>query len=88
MAKKETRSVRARREAYRAQQKRKRTMTALGIVGALVVVAVLFVLLRPEPIAVEDVQLPANLEAPPNADGAAWGPEDAPVVVEEYSDFQ
>lgn len=88
MAKKQTRSVRARREAYRAQQKRRRTLTALGIVGVLVVVAALFVVLQPDPLAVEDVELPASLEVPPNADGKAWGPEDAPVVVEEYSDFQ
>jgi hypothetical protein len=88
MAKKETRSVRARREAYRAQQKRKRTLTALGIVGALIVIAVLFVVLRPGPMTAEDVQVPETLETPPDADGKAWGPEDAPVLVEEYSDFQ
>lgn len=88
MAKKETRSVRARREAYRAQQKRRRTMTAVGIVGLLLVIAALFLVLRRPPMTAEDVVLPQTLETPPEADGKAWGPEDAPVLVEEYSDFQ
>ena len=89
MTRKQTRSVRQRRLEYQQQQKRRRTRLAIGIVGVLIVVAaLLFVVLQQPPISAEDVELPANLEAPANANGQAWGPEDAPVVIEEYADFQ
>jgi hypothetical protein len=39
-------------------------------------------------MAAEDAVLPETLAAPPNAEGKAWGPAEAPVVVEEFSDFQ
>lgn len=89
MAKGPTRSVRQRREAYRVQQRRRRRFIALGIVGLLIVAAVsLAVILQLREISPEDVVLPETLEAPPNAEGKAWGPEDAPVLIEEFSDFQ
>jgi hypothetical protein len=37
---------------------------------------------------VEDVILPDAMEGPVDADGKAWGPVDAPVLIEEFSDFQ
>lgn len=89
MARRPTRSVRQRREEYRAQQRRRRRYIALGIVGVLIVAAVaLAVVLQLREISPEDVALPESLEAPPNAAGKAWGPEDAPVLIEEFSDFQ
>jgi hypothetical protein len=36
----------------------------------------------------ENMVLPESLASPPNADGSAWGPADAPVLIQEYSDFQ
>ncbi len=89
MTKNQTKSVRARRAEYQAQQNERAAGDALGIVGGLIALAVLvaFVLQRPA-IAPEDVVLPDSLESPPNADGKAWGPVDAPVVIEEFSDFQ
>lgn len=39
-------------------------------------------------VSLEDVILPESLTLPANADGTAWGPVDAPVVIEEFSDFQ
>ena len=88
MTRKQTRSIRARRAEYRAQKRRRRIFIALGIVGALIVVAILVVALQPAPMTAEDVVLPETLEAPPNAEGKAWGPADAPVVIEEFGDFQ
>lgn len=89
MARRPTQSVRERREAYRAQQRRRRTYIALGIVGGLIVVAVfLLVALQQREVSPDEVALPESLAAPPNAEGKAWGPEDAPVLIEEFSDFQ
>lgn len=89
MTRKQTRSVRARRAEYRAQKKRRRTYIALGIVGALIAVAAFVaVALQRQAVTPDDVVLPETLEAPLNADGKAWGAPDAPVVVEEFGDFQ
>ncbi len=62
----------------------------LWVLGGIAVLAVLLVagivwLNRPEPV---QVVVPEDLKPPPNADGKAWGPPDAPVVIQEYSDFQ
>jgi hypothetical protein len=89
MTKRESQSLRARRAAQQARQQRQRRLYyGLAAAGTLMVIA-LFAIIRqanaPRP---EDVVVPDSLEAPPGADGKAWGPEDAPVLVEEFSDFQ
>lgn len=80
----------SRRERRRRQAEQKRRRTLMWTVGGVAVVALLVVLgvvmaNRSSQVA---VTLPENLEPPPNADGSAWGPPDAPVVIQEYSDFQ
>lgn len=76
-----------RRARIREQEKRKRQLTAVGVV--LGVVVLLVVLVRGiQPSASGDVILPDSLEAPANADGMAWGPKDSLVLIEEFSDFQ
>ncbi len=85
MTRKQTRSVRARRAEYRAQKKRRRTYIALGIVGALIAVAAFVaVALQRQAVTPDEVVLPETLET----DGKAWGPAGAPVVIEEFGDFQ
>jgi len=82
-------SRRARREAHQRQQRRQRMLIIALIVGGVIIAVGLGFMIRqartPE---VEDVVLPESLEPPPNADGKAWGPVDAPVLIEEFSDFQ
>ena len=89
MAKKSRRSVSARRAEHAAQQRRKRITTFIIASGAVVVLAAMAFLIRQgrlvEP---EEVLLPESLTPPEDADGSAWGPVDAPVLIEEYSDFQ
>lgn len=90
MTKKLSRSTRPRRQEEReARKKRQRLVTALIIAGSLVALIVIVLLARQiTRISPADVTLPESLEPPPNADGVAWGPVDAPVVIEEFSDFQ
>ena len=89
MTKKSTRSVQARRQEMQARRKRQRYITTLVIIGSLVVLTTIIFLARQiTRINPEDVTLPEPLTPPPDADGMAWGPIDAPVVVEEFSDFQ
>ncbi len=77
-------SARARR---RLMRRRRRVLAyTLTIAGALAVVGLLIWASRPRPPS--EIALPEVLEAPPNADGKAWGPPDAPVLIEEFSDFQ
>lgn len=82
-------SRRARREAHQRQQRRQRMLIIALVVGGVIIALGLGFMIReartPE---VEDVILPESLEAPPDADGKAWGPVDAPVLIEEFSDFQ
>jgi hypothetical protein len=89
MTKKKSQSARAKRaEQHARQQRQRRLYYGLAIVGVLMIGA-LFVWIRQinQP-KIEDVVLPNGLEAPPNADGKAWGPVDAAVLISEYSDFQ
>jgi hypothetical protein len=89
MSKKKNRSVRARRVQQLAQQKRQRRLYyGAAAVGMLLIIG-LFALIRQfNAPSIEDIVLPDSLELPANADGKAWGPVDAPILVEEYSDFQ
>lgn len=91
MAKKSTRSVRARRQQQLEAAARRRRLIYGGSVLGVVLIIALFVVIRQLNAPthnIEDVVVPASLEPPANADGTAWGPVDAPVVIEEYSDFQ
>ena len=87
MARRKQQSRKDRREQQRASQQRQRITIALGVI-AVVVVGALLVWVRQPRTNVEDVALPENLSPPPGADGKAWGPSDAPVLIEEFSDFQ
>jgi hypothetical protein len=82
-------SRRARRAAHQQRQRRQRILTIGLVISAIVIVVGLGFMIRqartPE---VEDVILPETLAEPPGADGKAWGPVDAPVLIEEFSDFQ
>lgn len=87
--KKNSTSVRERREQQLAQQKKQRTMYyGLTAVAAVAIIALFAILRQINTPTIEEVVLPDTLETPPNADGKAWGPADAPVVIEEFSDFQ
>ena len=87
MARRTKRSARERSQKRQTEQRRRRI-----IIGAIVVIVVAglaaLVIYRQRPTDPEDVALPESLEPPPEADGKAWGPVDAPILIEEFSDFQ
>lgn len=80
-------SVHSRRAARRARERRRRLLTiGLAAIGAIAVIGLFAWAGQPKPP--EVVALPESLQAPPGADGTAWGPRNAPVLVEEFGDFQ
>ncbi|KAA3644043.1 MAG: hypothetical protein DWQ07_18175 [Chloroflexi bacterium] len=80
-------SARAKRAQRLAQQRRRRQINMVLIaIGAIAIVGALVWINRPQPLG--EVVLPQSIALPPDADGLAWGPQDAPVLIEEYSDFQ
>lgn len=88
MSGKQSRSVRARRAEAQARKKRQRLIAGSILVVVLAALAAIVVLARnANQISPEDVALP-DAPTPAASDGMAWGPADAPVLVEEYSDFQ
>ena len=87
MARKRRRSVRERRDERRAEQQRQRLIIAVVVIAVIAALAALYFIRQPSTNP-EDVIIPESLSSPPGADGSAWGPVDAPVLVEEYSDFQ
>jgi hypothetical protein len=89
MAKRESQSLRVRRAEQQARRRRQqRIYYALAAAAVLMVVALFAIIRQANAPQLEDVVMPESLEVPPGADGKAWGPADAPVVVEEYADFQ
>jgi hypothetical protein len=87
MARKPRRSVRERRDERRAEQQRQRILIVVVVIAVIAAIAALIWIRQPRTNP-EDVIIPESLSSPPEADGSAWGPVDAPVLVEEYSDFQ
>jgi len=86
MAKQSSRS--ARRKEHQSRRQRQRILTiVLGVAGILIIVGGIF-WVREITDPSKSITLPESLTPPPNADGSAWGPADAPVLIEEYSDFQ
>lgn len=78
---------RTRRARLRTQEKRRRQITATGVLAiAVVIVWGLIRGVQPQPIG--EITLPSPITSPPGANGMAWGPLGAPVVIEEFSDFQ
>jgi len=89
MSKKSSTSVSARRAKYQEQEKRRRRIYYGAAAIGVVVIVALFVFLRQATApSLEDVIIPDPLAAPANADGKAWGPADAPVLIEEFADYQ
>lgn|GEM_PF-1157441 len=80
----------SRRARRKRQAEQKRRQSLIWIIGGAAVVALLVVagLVLANRSSQVEVTLPDSLQPPPNADGSAWGPADAPVVIQEYSDFQ
>lgn len=71
----------------REQDKRRRQLTAGGV-GLIVVVLVGLLIQGVQPKEITGINLPESLDSPANADGTAWGPQNARVIIEEFSDFQ
>jgi protein-disulfide isomerase len=82
-------SFQGRRARQRAIQRRKRRMYyVLAVIGAVLLIvsfAAYRLLNPPGPI---EVTIPNTMSEPATADGSAWGPVNAPVLVEVFSDFQ
>jgi len=82
-------SRRARREAHQQRQRRQQILIiGLVIGGIIILVGLGFMIRQARAPEVADVILPDSLAEPASADGKAWGPVDAQIVIEEYSDFQ
>ena len=81
MTERRKRSARRQRAlAAQKQKERQRMFKILGALAAVVVVLGTLFWISNRPKLVES-------EIPFGADGTAWGPVDAPVVIEEWSDF-
>ena len=63
-------------------------IVALVVGGIIIALGLGFVIREARTPLVEDVMIPESLAEPPGADGKAWGPLDAPVLIEEFSDFK
>lgn len=88
MAKERSQSVRERRAQHQARRKRQRSLTIWLSVVAVVLIAALMLWTRQINTVDAEIVMPDSLDGPPAADGLAWGPEDAPVLFEDFSDFQ
>ena len=70
-------------QARRQKRRRRQLITALVAVAIVAAVAAL-IWLNNRPLELTTVEA----AAPVSADGAAWGPADAPVVIQDWSDYQ
>lgn len=87
--KKSNTSVRAQRERGRNRQKhQRRRFYVIGAVGVIITIGLFAFVRQINAPSMEDVNIPDSIQIPANADGKAWGPVNAPVVIEEFSDFQ
>lgn len=78
MAKKSKRAALLRAQQEAAERKRRLQVSGLVLAAVIVFAALVWWANRPK---VVESDLPAG------ADRTAWGPVDAPVVIEEWSDF-
>ncbi len=76
-------SLRSRHADKRAKEQRQRRIIYGSI--ALVVTAAFSFLIWSNRFIIE---YPDPIHIPEGANGMAWGPADAPVLIQEYSDFQ
>ncbi len=72
----------------RARQRRLENLTRSIRIAAAAAVLVVGGLIAMSPRALPTVTIPATVDRPYAGEGATLGPADAPVTVEEYSDFQ
>ncbi|MBW8012204.1 MAG: hypothetical protein FVQ83_13370 [Chloroflexi bacterium] len=80
---KERQSLRAKHAQKRAQDKaRRRQNYFLITIGAVAAVSLLVWMNRLV------IEYPDPEDVPATADGLAWGSPDAPILIEEFSDFQ
>ncbi len=89
MSKKKSHSVRARRVQQHARQKKqRRRYYGIAAISAIFIFGLFALIRQLNAPSLNEVALPESLQPPANADGKAWGPVDAPVLIEEYGDFQ
>lgn len=90
MSKNVNQSRRTRRAEHEAQKKRQRNLTiGLGVVGLIVIIGLIaWTRQITGEIAARGIVTPASSDEPAIADGKTWGPEDAPVLIQEFSDFK
>jgi protein-disulfide isomerase len=82
--------VLARREQQRARQKKKRILYAGIGIFAIIIFAGLIAWMQQIRAAQAEAtfQSPDILTTAPITDGKTWGPANAPIVIQEFSDFQ
>jgi protein-disulfide isomerase len=73
------------RERRSQRQRQQRVVVILGVVGLAIVITALLILQNNAPVGALATAAPATY---PQADGNAMGDPSAPVVINEYSDFQ
>ena len=83
-------SGQARREQQQAQQKKKRILYAgFGVIAIVIIGGLIYWMQQTRMVqATANFQAPSILKTPAITDGKTWGPADAPVVIQEFSDFQ
>jgi protein-disulfide isomerase len=83
-------SVQARREQRQAKQKKKQVLYAgIGLIAIIIIGGLIFWLQQTRNAQAEaSFQPPDILNTPAITAGKTWGPADAPVIIEAYSDFQ